>query len=96
MNNATPINETSAERLARYDVEYAAEKAAHRLHNITNTTHYHEKLTVAELIRFLQTLDQNAIVEVKDADGRFGTVSNSDIDDGVRAQTGEPTVFIGY
>ena len=95
MNNAAPINETKEEKRARWAAEDLRYKNS-RIEEIHNKNYSHDRLTVAELIRILQRHDQNAIVEVKDADGRFGTVSNSDIDDGVRAQTGEPTVFIGY
>lgn len=79
MTNAIPFNETPAERSARWNAEYLAAKAEHRRNNITDTTHFHEKLTVAELIRVLQTLDQNAVVEVYDRDGKRDTVANTDI-----------------
>jgi hypothetical protein len=94
MNNAVPINETKEEKRARWDAEDRRRENS-RSEEIHNTDFWHDRLTVAELIRILQTHDQNAVIEVKDTDGRFGVISNSDVDAGVRAQTGVPTVFIG-
>lgn len=79
MTNAIPVNETPTERSARAQREFLAERASRRENNIADTEYFHENLTVAELIRVLQTLDQNAIVNVKDREDRWTNVHNYDI-----------------
>jgi len=95
MTNVIPFNETKEEKRARWDAEDRRRENSRR-DEIHNKNFYHSQLTVAELIRILQTHDQNALVEARNGDGVYATISNSDIDDvGICARTGCRTVFIG-